>query len=432
MEPTRTDQFTALIERHRLVIERYVHYKMPSSQDAEDVLQETWLSAYTHLDQLTDPAAEKAWLLTIARNQCALWYRKQYRREEVRQKLPVPAPRSSAGTLLVRSVLASLPRDTARILQLYYIQGYRQKEIAERLGIPPGTVKSRLHTARERFRLSGMPLLQKGKSVMKTEYANEYTKNFPPELPQITIEPLPEPYTPIRFPEESFIIPRIGEVNSEGTYRYPAGKLALVSTCRVPKGACIHEADGVMVVRDTYNVRAGRLYRNENIWFTQMTDEYIRELGCLMNLEEADEYPAYITTFLDPEFNAIVNAEDPVRGMPVLVAENPAETADGGYRIGQYNVRYTLGMFQLTAGERVFRAAGILRVFRQSGYATVSYVSPEGRLLLLRWYETEESIRDSENYVSCRAEMLSENQWMLVNGERYILTEDRLGEIVLG
>ena len=69
MEPTRTDQFTALIERHRLVIERYVHYKMPSSQDAEDVLQETWLSAYTHLDQLTDPAAEKAWLLTIARNQ---------------------------------------------------------------------------------------------------------------------------------------------------------------------------------------------------------------------------------------------------------------------------------------------------------------------------------------------------------------------------
>lgn len=432
MEPTQTERFTALMDRHRLVIERYVHYKMPSSQDAEDVLQETWLAAYTHLDTLTDPAAEKAWLLTIARNQCALWYRKQYRREEIRKLLPVSVPQTSAETILVRSVLAGLPRDTARILQLYYIQGYRQKEIADRLGIPTGTVKSRLHTARERFRLSGMPILQKGKTAMKSEYTNEYTKNFPPELPQITIAPLPEPYTPIHSPEENFIIPRIGEVNSEGTYRYPSGKLALVSTCRVPKAACIHEVDGVMVVRDTYNVRAGKLYRNENVWFTQMTDEYIRELGCLMNLEEEDEYPTYITTFLDPEFNSIVNAEDPVRGTPVAVAENPAAADGTGYRIAQYNIRYTLGMFRLTVGERDFRAAGILRVWRQSGYATVGYVSPEGRMLLLRWYETEQSIRESENYVSCRDAMLSENDSILVNGERYILVEDRLGEIALG
>lgn len=431
MEPKRTEQFTAMMNRHRLVIERYVYYRMPSSQDAEDVLQETWLSAYTHLDSLTDPAAEKAWLLTIARNQCALWYRKRYRREEAQKQIPAPVSRTSAGTILVRSVLAGLPRETARILQLYYIQGYRQKEIADRLGIPLGTVKSRLHTARERFRLSGAPLLQKGKTVMKPEYTNEYTKNFPPELPPVTIEPLPEPYTPIRSPEEAFIIPRIGEVNSEGTYRYPSRKLALVSTCRVPKTACIHEVDGVKVVRDTYNVRAGKLYRNENVWFTQMTDEYIRELGCLMNLEEDDEYPTYITTFLDQEFNSIVNAEDPVRGTPVLVAENPAAVEDSGYRIGQYNIRYTLGMFRLTVGERSFRAAGILRVYRQSCYATVSYVSPEGRMLLLRWYETEESIRESENYVSCREAMLAENDSILVNGERFILVEDRLGEIVL-
>jgi len=109
MEPTQTERFTALMDRHRLVIERYVHYKMPSSQDAEDVLQETWLAAYTHLDTLTDPAAEKAWLLTIARNQCALWYRKQYRREEIRKQIPVSVPRTSAETILVRSVLAGLP-----------------------------------------------------------------------------------------------------------------------------------------------------------------------------------------------------------------------------------------------------------------------------------------------------------------------------------
>ena len=435
MEPNRNERFTALLERQGLVIERYVHCRMPTSQDAEDVLQETWLAAYTHLEQQTDPAAEKSWLLAIARNQCALWYRKKYRRDAMQENsLPYdPSADSSAGTVFVRSVLAGLPRETARILQLYYIQGYRQKEIAHRLGIPVGTVKSRLHYARERFRLAGYAIdpsrMQKGKKAMKPE--NEYTGNFPPEMPPVTITPLPEPYTPVRFPEESFIIPRIGEKNSEGTYRYPAKTLTLVSTCRVPKAACIHEADGVKVVRDTYNVRAGKLYRNENVWFTQMTDEYIRELGCLMNLDEDDEYPTYITTFLDREFNDIVNAEDPVRGMPLLVLENPPAREENGYRIERCNVRYTLGMFRLTVGERIFRTAGILRVFPGSGYATVSYVSEEGRLLLLRWYETEESIRGNDNYISCRQEILSGTESFPVNGVRYILVEDRIGETAL-
>lgn len=435
MEPNRNERFTALLERQGLVIERYVHCRMPTSQDAEDVLQETWLAAYTHLEQQADPAAEKSWLLAIARNQCALWYRKKYRSDAMQETILLQdqSADSSAGTVFVRSVLAGLPRETARILQLYYIQGYRQKEIAHRLGIPVGTVKSRLYHARERFRLAGYAIdpsrMQKGKKAMKTE--NEYTGNFPPEMPPVIITPLTEPYTPVRFPEESFIIPRIGEKNSEGTYRYPAKTLTLVSTCRVPKAACIHEADGVKVVRDTYNVRAGKLYRNENVWFTQMTDEYIRELGCLMNLDEDDEYPTYITTFLDREFNDIVNAEDPVRGMPLLVRENPPEREENGYRIERYNIRYTLGMFRLTVGERIFRTAGILRVFPGSGYATVSYVSEEGRLLLLRWYETEESIRGNDNYISCRQEILSGTESFPVNGVRYILVEDRIGETAL-
>ena len=49
MEPNRNERFTALLERQGLVIERYVHCRMPTSQDAEDVLQETWLAAFTHL-----------------------------------------------------------------------------------------------------------------------------------------------------------------------------------------------------------------------------------------------------------------------------------------------------------------------------------------------------------------------------------------------
>ena len=332
---------------------------------------------------------------------------------------------------MLSSLLSGLPRETARILQLYYIQGYRQKEIAARLGIPAGTVKSRLHYARERLKQSCGVQLTERKKIMKTETVNEYTRGFPDILPEITIEKLPEPYVPVRLLEENFIIPRIGEENSEGTYRYPAKKLTCVSTCRVPKAACIHEVDGVKVVRDTYNVRQGKLYRNEKIWFSQMTEEYIRELGCLDELEEDDEYPTYITTFLDEGFNDIVNAEDPARGMPVSVRENPAEEGTDGYRMETYNVRYTTGMYRLTVGQRTFRAAGILRVFYRSCSAAVSYVSPEGRMLLLRWYETEDSIRQSDNYPDSWIDTIGVNEVLTVNGIRYIHTEDRIGEIVL-
>lgn len=426
--------FTELMEAHRLVIERYVHYRMPTCADAEDVLQEIWLAAYTHLDTLTDPASARGWLLAIARNQCTLWYRQKYRRDRREETAREAAEEATAG---LETLLSDLPRDTARILRLYYIQGYRQKEIAARLGIPVGTVKSRLYYARERLRVScGYPMehggAEKGrKKNMKNTEQHAFTKGFPPELPEIRIEKLDEPYMPIRSLEEAFIIPRIGEVNSEGTYRYPAKKLTLVSTCRVPKAACIHEVDGVKVVRDTYNVRAEKLYRNESVWFSQMTEEYIRDLGCLANLEEDDEYPTYITTFLDKEFNDIVNAEDPARGMPVWIAENPAEETAGEYRMEKYNVRYTLGMFRLTVGERSFRAAGILRVFYRSCYAEMNYISPEGRMLLMRWYETEEAIRNSDIYPENWIETIGGNEILTVNGIRYIHTEDRIGEIVL-
>ena len=430
MNQNRNTAFTELMERHRIVIERYVHYKLPSSQDAEDVLQETWLAAFTHFEQLADPASGKSWLLSIAKNQCALWYRKRYRRE-AREGQAAAVCGTEPGAH-IEELMDGLPRDTARILQLYYVQGYRQKEIADLLGIPAGTVKSRLYYARERLRQScGTLYTEKGRKHMKNENTADPRRGFPEVLPEIAIEKLPEPYVPVRSPEEAFIIPRIGEENSEGTYRYPAKKLALVSTCRVPKAACIHEVDGVKVVRDTYNVRAGKLYRNENVWFSQMTEEYIRDLGCLMNLEEDDEYPTYITTFLDREFNDIVNAEDPVRGTPILVAENPIAADKDGYRMEKYNVRYTLGIYRLTIGERTFRAAGILRVYYKSCYATVMYVSPEGRMLLMRWYETAESIENSDNYQDHWIRTIGENEKLTVNGTEYIHTEDRIGEIVL-
>ena len=103
----------------------------------------------------------------------------------------------------------------------------------------------------------------------------------------------------------------------------------------------------------------------------------------------------------------------------------------GGIPMQSNDIIFETSKFRLTIGERTFRAAGILRVFRQSCCASVSYVSPEGRLLLLRWYETEASIRNSDNYPEHWIRTIAENETLHINRVRYIHTEDRIGEIVL-
>ena len=70
--------FESLLSKHQVVIERYIHFRMPSSQDAEDVIQETYYAAYHNFPTLQNHDLFKMWLLSIAKNQCNIWYRKKY------------------------------------------------------------------------------------------------------------------------------------------------------------------------------------------------------------------------------------------------------------------------------------------------------------------------------------------------------------------
>ncbi|MBQ3861945.1 MAG: sigma-70 family RNA polymerase sigma factor [Clostridia bacterium] len=143
--------FEALLESLRTVLERYVNFRMPTRFDAEDVLQETCLAAFLHFGELRDPALFLPWILSIARNECRLWYRKHYGREdvsldEIADVLASPVPEDP-----VSDVLSGLPEEDAVLLRLT-MEGWKQTEIADKLKIPLGTVKSRLYHAKKRFR----------------------------------------------------------------------------------------------------------------------------------------------------------------------------------------------------------------------------------------------------------------------------------------
>ena len=152
------DAFDHLFAAHRPGIERYIRFRISNPADAEDVLQEVFLAAVKGYATLHDSARTKHWLVSIARNKCADYFRRSYRQREVpldsADRIAILPPRfASAKDSLVMDTLETLSPQDQQMLRLYYFLQLPQQEIARRLQLPPGTVNSRLHHARELARL---------------------------------------------------------------------------------------------------------------------------------------------------------------------------------------------------------------------------------------------------------------------------------------
>ena len=69
------DDFENLLEAERVSVERFVRYRMNVKADADDVLQEVFLTAYQKFPQLRNKDSFKAWIISIARNKCNDYFR---------------------------------------------------------------------------------------------------------------------------------------------------------------------------------------------------------------------------------------------------------------------------------------------------------------------------------------------------------------------
>lgn len=128
---------------------------------AEDVTQETLLRAWRHRDVLArEPDAVRAWLFTVARNIVIdTWRSSRSRSEVATEPAEIGAP-SGDGTeellssWLIADALRSLSLDHRTALVECYYGGRTVAEAAARLGVPEGTVKSRLHYGMRALRLA--------------------------------------------------------------------------------------------------------------------------------------------------------------------------------------------------------------------------------------------------------------------------------------
>lgn len=165
-EASRREAFAAYVEPEIEVLLRVGRSLTGSAVDAEDLVQETLIRAYRAMDQF-DGAYPRAWLLTILRN-TASNLRRRTRPELVENWDALADPKPAFGAerpetpddVAMTGVLdpdlelavASLDERFRSVLVMVDIHGLTYAECAEVLGIPVGTVMSRLSRARDRMR----------------------------------------------------------------------------------------------------------------------------------------------------------------------------------------------------------------------------------------------------------------------------------------
>lgn len=117
--------------------------------EAQDVMQEAALTMARDIRKLKDPARFSAWACTIVRRRTADHIHKAVRRRAVEADMPaIDAAPGPEAAFSLKQALAQLPETDRLMLKLAYLDGFRGPEIAAALGIPVGTVKSRLFNAR--------------------------------------------------------------------------------------------------------------------------------------------------------------------------------------------------------------------------------------------------------------------------------------------
>ena len=161
------EAYNLLVSRWERRVYSYLFRLVGHREDAMDLSQDVFLKAYQNLGKLDDPARFSAWLFRIAHNEAFSLLRK--RRPEGEMIEPATADRGPALlpielSLAVEGALKRLSDDQREAVLLKVYQGLKFDEMAEVLGCPVSTVKSRLYTALDLLKTTLAPALLRGES----------------------------------------------------------------------------------------------------------------------------------------------------------------------------------------------------------------------------------------------------------------------------
>ena len=160
-----TQEFTKEITKLENLLFSFALRLTRSQQDAQDLMQETAMRAYRHRDKFAMGTNFKSWVSTIMRNTYINRYRKMKTRKHVNQPIEeFNYALESKNAITNHGEHDMRMKELTRMLEsvgkiysvpfMMFYQGYEYKEIAAELGIPIGTVKSRIFLARQRMKVA--------------------------------------------------------------------------------------------------------------------------------------------------------------------------------------------------------------------------------------------------------------------------------------
>lgn len=428
------DEFEKLLAEVSSGMERFVRYRLPSQTDADDVLQEVYLSAYRKFPQLKNKDAFKTWIISIARNKCNDYFRAKAAQMEISIE-ELSQQELSAGRLgisvvhTVRETLDRLGDKDKQILYLYFWKELPQTEIAKILDIPVGTVKSRLFTAKQHFKNKYPYQTQKlkGDTIMQ---------KLPEYIPEYTIERLDaEPFS-VRWEELQgwLIVPRVGQKLTWGMYDFPERKRTEYTEMEVIGKAEVHGIEGVEVVAMQFDpadyYRTGALDRVERRFVAQLTDTHSRYLA----ETHMEDGVRKCYTFLDGE--AFLNnwgfGEDncgnEVNLRPKGLLHREENCVTGTIPREVVDV---VGCYRVTIGGKSYDTVCVMDIeCYNDAVASEQYVDQNGRTVLWRRFNRDDWAIDRFGGKPW-SEKLPDNERLTINGETYVHWYDCISDYIL-
>ena len=163
------EAFEGLVHRYQGRVYHHVQRMLGNAEDAEDVTQEVFVKVYSTLNQFRGQASFQTWVYRVTANLCVDRHRRRQRAPQVARSLDAPLETDDGEVeaelpdrdgepqqlLLavelrarVRSAMLELSDKLRAVIVMHDLEGLSYEEIAAALGIPLGTVKSRLFHAR--------------------------------------------------------------------------------------------------------------------------------------------------------------------------------------------------------------------------------------------------------------------------------------------
>jgi len=422
------DEFETLLEAERIAVERFVRYRMHSKADADDVLQEVFLTAYQKFSGLKNKDSFKAWIISIARNKCNDYFRKKAAQyeipiDELMEKDLSDSRHGISVADTVRETLSLLGDKDKQILYLYFWKEMPQAEIAKQLHIPVGTVKSRLHTAKQNFK-NKYPYradVSKGESSMK---------RLPEFIPEYKIEASAEAPFAVKWEELMgwFLVPKLGERLSWGMYDIPSRKCSHIYDMQVTGKARVHGIEGVELTAREASCSDKKDVINRT-FVAQLTDTHCRYLAALRNDGDVRDY----ITFLDGdaflpnwgfgEDNCGNETNLAPRG-DILRSGTSVTSTDRDFLLD------IVGRYTVTIDKRSYDTVCVMDIEAcNCDVVSEQFLDRNGRTILWRRFNRDDWAID--RYKKTWSEQLPENDRLTVNDTTYVHWYDCITDYIL-